>query len=75
MRKYEQNCHLSEYGQSPSLSNLDPHDFEFSVLEISPSTMSADDVIARENWWKECLGTREFGLNSNKLRFEFVDFI
>jgi len=47
------------------LKELDPHQFEFSILEISPSTMSADDVIARENRWKECLGTREFGLNDN----------
>ncbi len=47
------------------LKGLDPHAFEFSVLEISPSTMSAEDVIARENRWKECLGTREFGLNKN----------
>ena len=47
------------------LKNLDPSNFEFSVLEISPSTMSADDVIARENRWKICLGTREFGLNDN----------
>ena len=47
------------------LKDLDPHAFEFSVLEISPSTMSAEDVIARENRWKECLGTREFGLNEN----------
>jgi hypothetical protein len=47
------------------LKALDPYEFEFSVLEISPSTMSADDVISRENRWKECLGTREFGLNEN----------
>ncbi|HHO0788468.1 GIY-YIG nuclease family protein [Aeromonas allosaccharophila] len=47
------------------LKGLDPHQFEFSILEISPSTMSADDVIARENRWKECLGSREFGLNDN----------
>lgn len=47
------------------LKDLDPHAFEFSILEISPSTMSAEDVIARENRWKECLGTREFGLNEN----------
>lgn len=47
------------------LKDLDPHHFEFSVLEISPSTMSAEDVIARENRWKTCLGTREFGLNDN----------
>ncbi|MCW8127376.1 GIY-YIG nuclease family protein [Microbulbifer halophilus] len=47
------------------LKGLDPSHFEFSVLEISPATMSADDVIARENRWKECLGTRDFGLNDN----------
>lgn len=47
------------------LKDLDANYFEFSVLEISPSTMSADDVIARENRWKTCLGTREFGLNDN----------
>lgn len=47
------------------LKELDPHAFEFSILEISPSTMSAEDVIARENRWKECLGTRGFGLNEN----------
>jgi hypothetical protein len=47
------------------LKYLDPHQFEFSVLEISPSTMSADDVILRENRWKECLGTKVFGLNDN----------
>lgn len=47
------------------LRNLDPRNFEFSVLEISPTTMSAEEVIARENRWKLCLGTREFGLNEN----------
>lgn len=47
------------------LKKLNPNQFEFSILEISPSTMSADDVIARENRWKKCLGTREFGLNDN----------
>ncbi len=47
------------------LKDLDLSEFEFSVLEISPSTMSVDDVVARENRWKECLGTRKFGLNEN----------
>lgn len=47
------------------LKGLDPTHFVFSVLEISPSTMSADDVIARENRWKQCLGSRVFGLNDN----------
>lgn len=47
------------------LRGLDPNNFEFSILEISPSTMSSDDVIARENRWKKCLGTKDFGLNDN----------
>lgn len=47
------------------LTGLEPTAFEFSVLEICPATMSAEDVIARENRWKICLGTREFGLNEN----------
>jgi len=55
----------SGHGGNKLLKGLDPHQFEFSVLEISPSTMSADDVIARENRWKDCLGTREYGLNDN----------
>jgi hypothetical protein len=55
----------SGHAGNKHLKALDPHDFEFSILEISLSTMSADDVIARENRWKECLGSREFGLNDN----------
>ena len=59
-----------EYGRSGHAGNkkligLESSEFEFSVLEICPSTMSAEDVIKRENRWKECLGTREFGLNDN----------
>lgn len=55
----------SGHADNKLLKDLDPYEFEFSVLEISPATMSADDVISRENRWKECLGTREFGLNEN----------
>lgn len=59
-----------EYGKSGDAGNsklvgLDASKFEFSVLEICPATMSAEDVIKRENRWKECLGTRRFGLNDN----------
>lgn len=55
----------SGHADNKLLKNLDPYEFEFSVLEISPATMSAEDVISRENRWKECLGTRGFGLNKN----------
>lgn len=55
----------SGHGGNKLLKQLDPRHFEFSVLEIAPSTLSADEVIARENRWKERLGTRMFGLNEN----------
>ncbi|OFC71990.1 GIY-YIG nuclease family protein [Alteromonas confluentis] len=55
----------SGHGGNKLLKGLDTHFFEFSILEISPATMSAEDVIARENRWKLCLGTRNFGLNDN----------
>jgi len=58
---YAQNGH----GGNKELKSLDPANFEFSILEISPPTSSANEVIARENRWKEKLGTREFGLNIN----------
>ncbi len=58
---YSQNGH----GGNKELKDLDPTNFEFSILEITPPTSSVDEVIQRENRWKIKLGTREFGLNSN----------
>lgn len=52
-------------GGNKELIGLDPYAFEFSILEILPSTMSDEDVATRENRWKKCLGTKEFGLNAN----------
>ena len=43
----------------------DPYRFEFSILEVIPHKSSAEEVIHRENRWKEKLGTRVFGLNAN----------
>jgi len=45
---------------------LGPMTFQFSILEIVPATMTAEDVINCENRWKEKLGIREFGLNEAK---------
>lgn len=41
--------------------------FRFSILETVPSNFSKNDVIERENHWKEILKTRnkDFGYNSN----------
>ena len=59
--QYARNGH----GGNKLLKSINPKNFAFSILEICPKTMSADDVIARENRWKEKLGTRAFGLNEN----------
>lgn len=56
---------LSGHGGNKLLKALDPVNFEFSILEICPSTMSADNVISRESRWKRVLGTKQFGLNEN----------
>jgi len=52
-------------GGNVELIDLDPNNFEFSVLEIVSGTVSADEVIRRESRWKEKLGSRKFGLNLN----------
>lgn len=39
--------------------------FRFSILEIRDKTTNTDEIIRRENHWKEILLTREFGYNQN----------
>lgn len=45
------------------------NNFTFSILEVLRNTLTATDVIERENWWKETLQTRESqrnnGMNEN----------
>jgi hypothetical protein len=40
-------------------------DFQYSILEVLPTNANQKDCITAENLWKEKLGTRAFGLNSN----------
>lgn len=55
----------SGHGGDVMLRDLDHSQFEFSILEIAPPTLSAQEVIDIENKWKDRLGTRLFGnLNS-----------
>lgn len=42
-----------------------PEQFRFSVLQILPKTMAREEVLKREKLYKEKLGTRATGLNSN----------
>tara|TARA_Y100000385_G_scaffold135691_1_gene140964 strand:+ start:2129 stop:2950 length:822 start_codon:yes stop_codon:yes gene_type:complete len=39
--------------------------FTYSILDIYKSTVNDESIIARENWWKETLHTRQFGYNKN----------
>ena len=39
--------------------------FKYSILDIFKSTVDDQLIIAKENWWKSVLQTREFGYNKN----------
>lgn len=41
------------------------NNYQFSILEVRASNTSDEDIIRRENHWKEVLLTREFGYNNN----------
>ena len=40
-------------------------DYVVTILEVSPSSATVDEIIKREGLWKTKLGTREHGLNAN----------
>lgn len=39
--------------------------YQISILEVMNSNSMKEEVIQRESFWKEVLGTRSFGLNAN----------
>jgi hypothetical protein len=41
------------------------HDLQFSVLQILPKNMTADEIIGVETLWKDKLLTKKFGWNDN----------
>jgi len=54
------------HGGNRLLRERDPQHFHFTILELVSPAMDADDVIRRENTWKERLHTRKpNGLNDN----------
>jgi hypothetical protein len=53
------------HGGNKRLRRRDPRGFRFTVLQILPHDMNADDVHPIEKTWKDRLHTREFGLNDN----------
>jgi len=59
------NYSTTGHGGNKLLKDLNPHNFEWSILEIMSPIMPSDKVIERESHWKRRLGTRDFGLNEN----------
>jgi hypothetical protein len=56
----------SGHGGNRLLRERDPQHFHFKIFELVSPTMDADEVIHRENTWKERLHTRKpNGLNDN----------
>ena len=41
------------------------YNFKYSILEVCNMNLGNEYIISRENYWKEVLLTRQFGLNSN----------
>ena len=41
------------------------HSFQFSILQILPKTLTADEVISIESRYKKKLLSKEFGMNAN----------
>ncbi len=39
--------------------------FQYSILENYNARMEDDEILKRENWWKEVLKSRDFGYNKN----------
>ena len=39
--------------------------FKYSILENYNARVDKNIILQRESWWKETLGTREFGYNAN----------
>lgn len=67
-KEYAKNGHggNSELKKLLSTKNDDyKNNFKFSVLEVCNMNLGNNYIIERENYWKEVLLTRKFGLNKN----------
>lgn len=53
------------HGGNVALKSRDPSDYQVSILEVSSSTASVEDILGAEQLWKAKLQSREMGLNRN----------
>lgn len=60
-QEYARNGH----GGNVALKSRDPSDYQVSILEVVSSSLSNDEIIARESLWKQKLRSQEMGLNRN----------
>jgi hypothetical protein len=47
------------------LKSRDPSDYQVSILEVSGSSATVEEIIGAEQLWKAKLQSREMGLNRN----------
>ena len=56
----------NEYnGLEVKLSKSVIEEFTYSILEIMDPKVSDEEVIARENHWKDVFKSKEYGMNKN----------
>lgn len=53
------------HGGNRRMREIPDSDYQVAVLEVTPSSISSDELVAVENRWKEKILSREFGLNAN----------
>ena len=53
------------HGGNLGLKSSEPSDYQVSILEVSGSDATSDEIIAIEQLWKRKLQSREMGLNRN----------
>lgn len=58
------NTKLKELIQTEGFDYIRNH-FQYSIIENYNARMDDDYIKKRERWWKETLGSREFGYNGN----------
>ena len=53
------------HGGNLGLKSSEPSDYQVSILKVSGSAATSDDIVAIEQLWKRKLQSREMGLNRN----------
>jgi hypothetical protein len=53
------------HGGNVGLKSRDPSDYQVSILEVSGSSATVEEIIGAEQLWKTKLQSREMGLNRN----------